>query len=100
MIKKIKVFAKSVGKKTRTFMKKAGKKANTEGGKIIKAVKKEWKKEQPQREEYKKKIIETANKAEARAMKLFKEGIKNSIKIGSDVADTIKKDIKEIRDNK
>ncbi len=96
----MKVIAKDVAKKTGTFMKKAGKKANTEGGKMVKAFKKEWKKEQPQREEYKKKIMETANKAGVRGMELFKEGVKNSVKIGGDVADTIKKDINEIRSNK
>ena len=96
----MKVIAKSVAKKTGTFMKKAGKKANTEGGKIVKAFKKEWKREKPEREEYKKKIIKTANKAGARGMELFKEGVKNSIKIGGDVAETIRKDINEIRSNK
>lgn len=75
--KKIKSVAKRVSNKTGVFMKKAGKKA----GKMAKILQKEWKKEQPQREE----LIKAANKA-------FEHGIK----IGGDVYETIKKDINEI----
>ena len=74
--KKIKSVAKKVSNKTGVFMKKAGKKA----GKMSEALQKEWKKEQPQREE----LMNAANKA-------FEHGVK----IGGDVFETIKKDIKQ-----
>ncbi len=92
----MKVIASGVMKKTGVFVKKAEK----QSGKMVKALKKEWKRERPQREEYKKKIGKVVNKARVRGMELLKEGVKNSIKIGGDVAHTIKKDIKEIRANK
>ena len=56
VVKKIKSIVKSSAKKTGALMKKVGKKANKEGVKAVKAFKKEWKKEQPQREKYKKEI--------------------------------------------
>ncbi|MSR70463.1 hypothetical protein EXS62_00240 [Candidatus Kaiserbacteria bacterium] len=72
--KKIKSAGKSVAKKTGSFVRKA----NKEVGKTARALQKEWKREQPQREEY----------------------IRNFKKIGGDVIETIKKDVREIRNNK
>jgi hypothetical protein len=75
--KKIKLVAKKVSNETGVFMKKAGKNAGNMAGRL----QKEWKKEQPQREE----LMSTANKA-----------LEHGIKIGGDVFETIKKDINEI----
>jgi len=80
-VKKIKSVAKKASNKTGVFMKKAGKKA----GKISEALQKEWKKEQPQREEL---------------MKAGKRALEHGIKIGGDVFETIKKDINEINHQK
>ncbi len=95
MNKKFKKITKSAVKKTGVFMKMANKKA----GKAVKAIKKEWKKEQPQRDQYKKEIKIAAEKAGKKGLKIFNKGLKNSIKIGGDVADVIKKDLKEIYKN-
>ena len=70
MNKKIKSVKGSVAKKT---------------GELIKKAKKEWKKERPRREEYKTEIKEATNKI-----------LENSVKIGVDVANIIKKDINNI----
>lgn len=75
--KKIKLVAKKVSNKTEVFMKKAGKKA----GKMSESLQKQWKKEQPQREE----LMEAGKKA-----------LEHGIKIGGDVFEIIKKDINEI----
>lgn len=76
--KKIKTIVKGAAKKTGSFIKKT----NTKAGEMAKNLKKEWKKEKPQREELKK----TAGKA-------FGQGMK----IGKDVFETIKKDLNEIK---
>lgn len=65
-------------KKTGSFLKKTSKKA----GEIASALEKQWKKEKPQREKLK--------KAAAKALK-------NGIKIGGDIFETIRKDINEIK---
>lgn len=75
--KKIKSAAKKASSKAGAFMKKVGKKA----GKMSAALQKQWKKEQPQREEF----MNTVNKV-----------LEHGIKIGGDVFETIKKDINEI----
>lgn len=77
IIKKIKSSAKSVTKKTKSLVKKTNKKAS----KIVKTLKKEWRKEQPQRE----KLKSAANKA-----------LEHGIKISGDVFETIRKDLDEI----
>jgi len=79
--KKIKSAAKKVSSKTKVFVKTAEKKA----GKIADSFKKEWKKEQPQREEL---------------MRAGKKALENGLKIGGDVLETIKKDIAEISSKK
>lgn len=77
-IKKIKSATKDITKKTGSFMKKANKKAND----IASTLKKQWKKEQPQREKFK-----------IAASKALGDGIK----ISGDVFETIRKDINEIK---
>lgn len=77
-IKKIKSATKDVAKKTGSFLGKTNKKA----GEIVNTFEKQWKKERPQRE----KIKKAANKV-----------LKDSAKIGSDVFETIRKDIDEIK---
>jgi len=81
MNKKIKSVAKGVAKKTKELVKTAKKK----GGKAVVSFKKQWKKEQPRREKYGKEVKAAAKKA-----------LEGGIKIGSDIVETIKKDIKEI----
>lgn len=105
--KKVKAVAKSAKKQTGTVVKKADKqagvfmkKANKEAGKIVKAFKKEWKEGAPQREEYKGKLEVAAKKAGVKGKKMLKIGIKNGLKISGDIADVIKKDIKEMRKKK
>jgi len=73
----MKLVAKKVSNETGIFMKKAGKKAS----KMARTLQKEWKKEQPQREEL---------------MKAGKKALEHGIKIGGDIFETIKKDINEI----
>jgi cell division septum initiation protein DivIVA len=105
--KKVKKVAKRAKKETKVLLKKANKqtgvllkKANKEADKIVKAFKKEWKEGEPQREEYKEKLEVAAKKAGVKGKKMLKLGIKNSIKIGGDVADVIRKDIKEMNKKK
>ena len=72
--KKLKLVVRKALAKTGSFIKKANKKAD----KVVKVLAKEWKKETPQREKYlrqAKKVGEKLNK------------------IGSDVFETIKKDL-------
>jgi hypothetical protein len=99
-VKKIKSVAKGAAKNTGKFMKKASKVAVKEAGQVAKSIKKEWVKSAPQREVYKKELKDAAKKAGAKGFALLKSGLKNSLKIGGDVADIIKKDIKEIRSKK
>ena len=79
--KKIKVVAKNVAKKTRLLISKA----NIKAGKVVRVIKKEWKKEEPQRKEFEKELKKAVGLA-----------IKNGSKIGADIIKTIKKDISEI----
>jgi len=76
-IKKIESATKAMAKKTKSFAKKTSKKVSN----VTSTLQKEWKKEQPQRE----KLKNAANKA-----------LEHGVKIGNDVFETIKKDIKEI----
>jgi hypothetical protein len=96
-MKKIESAAKGAAKKTGKFMKKAGRVAVKEAGQMAKSIKKEWVKSAPQREVYKKELKEAAKKAGSKGLELLKSGLKNSLKIGGDVAEVIKKDITEIR---
>ncbi|MDP3901522.1 MAG: hypothetical protein Q8Q37_00910 [bacterium] len=80
-IKRIKSKTKNKAKKAKLFIKKANKNVND----IVSILKKQWKKEQPQREEFK-----------ISAQKV----LENSIKMGSDVFETVKKDINEIKKQK
>lgn len=73
-IRKIKSATKDIAKKTKSFMKKANG--------IVGTLKKQWEKEQPQREKFK----IAANKA-----------LGNGIKISGDVFATVRKDINEIK---
>jgi hypothetical protein len=75
--KKIKLTTKSVVKGTKSFVKKASNKA----AEMKNTLQKQWKKEQPQREE----LMTNANKA-----------LEQGIKIGGDIFETIKKDMKAI----
>lgn len=77
-INKIKSTTKGVAKKTKSFLKKTNKKADE----IANILEKQWTKEQPQREKFKK----DAGKA-----------LEHGIKISGDVFETIKKDIDEIK---
>lgn len=72
-VKKITLATKRAAKKTESFARKA----HTEVGKTATAIRKEWKREKPQRDEQ----------------------IKNFRKVGGDVVETIKKDMKEIRND-
>lgn len=106
-IKKVKAVAKSAKKQSAVLVKGAKKqtgtlikKVNKEADKIAKAFKKEWKEGEPQREVYKAEIEKAAKKAGVKGMKMAKKGLKNSIKIGGDVVEVIRKDIKEIRKQK
>ncbi len=107
VIKKVKSVAKSAKKGTGVLLKKADKqaatvvkKANKQTSALVKELKKEWKASEPQREVYKKEFEVAAKKAGVKGKKMLKIGIKNSIKIGGDVADVIRKDIKEMRKTK
>lgn len=73
-IKKIKSATKDIKKKTKLFTEKVDD--------IAGLLKKQWKKEQPEREKFK---IATD------------KALKNGIKIGNDVFETIKKDVNEIK---
>jgi hypothetical protein len=84
MVKKLKIIAKKVAKKTTFLVKKTGKQA----GQVIKSAKKEWKREKPRRDEY------TGELKVA-----IKELFKNGVRVGGDVIKTIKKDIGEINNN-
>ncbi len=99
-IKKIESATKKVAKKT---IKKTGaiiKKAEKGAGKMAKDIQKKWKDSAPARAKYEKEMEATAKKVGARGMELFNAGVKNSMKIGSDIADVVKKDINDIRNNK
>ena len=76
-IKKIESATKDMAKKTKSFAKKTSNKVSN----VASTLQKQWKKEQPQREKFK----NAANKA-----------LEQGVKIGNDVFETIKKDIKEI----
>ncbi len=80
-IKKIKSSAKGIVKNTKTFLKKTNKQADQ----LALALKKEWKKEAPQREQLK---------------QTTKRALGHGLKIGNDVFETIRKDIKEIQSQK
>lgn len=77
-ITKIRSATKKTARKTQTFMKKINKKATD----ISSTLKKQWDKEQPQREELKKSINKT---------------LEDGIKIGGNVFKTIRKDVNEIK---
>lgn len=68
-------------KKTKSFIKKAGKKTSD----IVSALETQWEKEKPQRE----KLKISAKKA-----------LENGIKVGSDVFETIKRNVDEIKKQK
>lgn len=72
---------KGVTKKARVVAKKVNKQA----GQTVKALKTEWKKEQPHRKEYAEELKVAAGQA-----------LKDVIKIGSDVVKSVKKDISEL----
>lgn len=98
---------KSATKKAGVLLERAGKqtgilvkRVNTKTGKLVKELKKEWKASEPQREIYKKELETVTKKAGVKGKKMLKAGIKNSIKIGGDVVDVIRKDIKEMRKKK
>ena len=95
-IKKIKAITKSVSRKGGVVMKKAKK----EAGKVGQAIKKEWKREAPQRARYKKEISAAAQKAGAKGLAMLNTGLNHGLKIGGDVYETIRKDINEIRSAK
>ncbi len=95
-IKKIKSFARGAAKKTGVLAKKADKQA----GKMAKVIQKKWKASEPQRKKYKEEFEVAAKKAGKKGMKSLKVGLKNSIKIGGDVARVVKKDIREMRKQK
>lgn len=95
-VKKIESVAKATAKKTAVLINKADK----EILKAAKVIQKEWKKSEPKREEYKKEIKKAANKAGVKGVALFKAGVKNSIKIGGDIAKVVKKDVNKIRKSK
>ncbi len=99
-IKKIKSVAKLTVEKTKVFMENTGKKVGKEAGKMAKALQKRWDKAEPGREKYKKEVKIAAKKAGARGMELLKSGLKNSMKIGGDIVDVIKKDVKEMSNEK
>ncbi len=92
IIKKIRVFAADVARKTGILVKKADKKA----GETVQALQKKWKQSAPKREQYKKDIKKAAKKAGAKGSELLSDGLK----IGSDVVHVIKKDISEMRGRK
>jgi len=77
-IKKIKLATKDVTKKTKSLLKKTNKKAID----IASTLKKQWKKERPQRDKFK---------------RATKKALENSVKIGGDVFETIRNDINEIK---
>lgn len=85
MNKKTKSVAKDVMKKTKVLAGKANKKA----GQAMKSIQKEWKKEQPHREKYGEELKAAADKI-----------ITGGVKIGTDVVNTIKKNIDEINNQK
>lgn len=95
-IKKIKSVAKVVMKKTGVLAKKADKEAT----KAVKILKKDWKDSAPQRAKLEKQIGKAAKKGGKQGMELLRSGIKNSIKIGGDIASVIEKDVKEIYRNR
>lgn len=84
--------------KYKAEIKVAAKKAGKEAGVIAKDIQKKWKDSEPQRAKYKEEVKVAASKAGAKGVELLKSGLKNSIKIGGDVADVIKKDIREMRE--
>ncbi len=91
-VKKVKLVVKGAMKKTGVFAKKA----NKEAGKMAKVIQKKWKESKPQREKLEKDIGKAAKKGGKKGMELFKSGLKNSFKIGGDIAKVIEKDVKEI----
>ncbi len=94
--KKIKSFTRSAAKETRVLMKKADKQV----GKMAKAIQKEWKETKPQREKYKAELEVAAKKAGKEGARLLKIGLKNGIKIGGDVFDVVRKDVREMNKKK
>lgn len=81
MTKKIKAVAKTVVKKTGLLAKQTKQQA----GKAAKSLQKTWKKEAPRRERFKKELRAAGRQA-----------LKDGAKIGGDVFQTIRKDLKEI----
>ena len=81
MNKKTKLKVRVIAKKTRSLAKKI----NVKVSKTVKSIKKEWKKEKPRRDDFKKEL-------KVGASKMFDD----AIKIGKDVAKVIKKDIRDI----
>ncbi|MFA6006237.1 MAG: hypothetical protein WC764_00700 [Candidatus Paceibacterota bacterium] len=84
---------KKVIKKIRSVAKKAGKEAN----KAAKVIQKKWKASEPERKKYQAEFEVAAKKAGKEGVRLFKAGLKNGLKIGGDVAEVVKRDIREIR---
>jgi hypothetical protein len=76
------VIVKDVAKRSKILIKNT----NIKVDKAIKSIKKVWKAEQPRRDKYKKTIKTKTNKF-----------LKNSIRIGSDVIKTIKKDLGDFK---
>lgn len=76
-IKKIESTTKDIAKKTKSFVKKT----STKVSHVADTLQKQWKKEEPQRE----KLKNAASKT-----------LEYGVKIGTDVFETIKKDIEEI----
>ena len=100
MDKKTKDKIKSITKKTVKGIGVAMKTADKEANKAAKVIQKKWKDSEPQRKVLEKKIGAAAKKAGKDGAAMLKSGVKNSIKIGGDVANVIKKDIKEISKKK
>jgi hypothetical protein len=80
--KKIKAITKNVAKKTRLLIGKADIKTR----KVVKSLKKEWKKGKPHRKEYEKELKSAVNLV-----------TKDIVKIGTDVMNIIKNDIRKAK---
>ena len=100
MDKKVKAKIQSITKGAAKQVGIALKKADKGATKAAKVIQKKWKDSEPQRKVLEKKIGVAAKKAEKKGAAMLKSGIKNSIKIGGDVANVIKKDLKEINKKK
>ncbi|MFA6227105.1 MAG: hypothetical protein WC631_01315 [Candidatus Paceibacterota bacterium] len=80
--KKIKVAAKNVAKKAKLLVGKA----NAKTRKAVRSLKKEWKKGRPHRKEYEKELKNAVNLVS-----------KDVIRIGTDVINTIRDDIRKVK---